>query len=205
MTKLTPTQIEIIEDLTLDGDDKWYAALAVTGHKKASWLQLRSPVWREGDTPSAVPAEYIELTKRQLEALGLEYTMQFRITDAGLFQPAEGVALRTRYNQLCDLFIANSHPALEALVAAHAVWDHKAIGHALDYPASAVNAFDSDEALEVNQIPDGEFDEYVLENLHFILSKSHYREELEVVKSWLKVIDEIDSPILRYDLGKTHL
>ena len=63
--------IELIEDLPLNGVDKWYVLLACNGQKKASWLITKSDVWRDGDESREVPQARIMHIQATLQKLGL--------------------------------------------------------------------------------------------------------------------------------------
>lgn len=202
---ITNAQVEIIEDLPLDGNDKWYVLLAVTRQKKASWLQASSAVWREGDQPIAISPDRIEIIKSRLDRLGIFYHVLFRDTDAGLWQPSDTSKYRLRYNQLADIFIGTTQDAADELLAAYTAWDHTAIGLALDYPPTAVAAFDTDDVMYSSQVPEGLFPEQVLDNTYFVLSKGYYKDELAVVQRWSDALENTGSAILMRELGKTYL
>lgn len=199
-------QIELLEDLPLSGHDKWYALLAVTGHKKASWAHIYSDPWREGDSPNKIPKERIKLLEDKLDALGLFSQFKFEQTDRAIFQPDETSKKRKRYVQFAHIFIANSQTALEELIKEFTAekYDARRIGLALDYPETAVEAYASGDGIQAEKITDSDTDKELLERTYFIVSKAHYNDELKVVKSWLDVLKQ-NSQIIYMELDKYYL
>ncbi len=198
--KPTIRQIEMIEDLPLGASDRWYVLLALTGQKKASWLQLMSDVWREGEEPVRIADEQIERLKTALRQLGIAYKLRFRDSEAGLFQPDEPSDFRKRYNQICDVFIGTSDEVVAELFEAVEVMDHKRIGRSLGYPETAVDVFGTDDSTLVDELPEHEAVEcepYVW----FRLSRENFNEELSVVQGWYDVVKE-HSKILTIELRK---
>lgn len=202
---ISDKQLEIIEDLPLDGVDRWYVLLALVKLKKASWLTVSSTVWREGDAPLHVPNERLDLITSKLTSLGISYRLHRRNTDAGLWQPNEESNLRTRYNEIVDIYIGVDEVAAETLETAVESGDDKAIGTALDYPATAVAVFDTDNIFTDQDSLKESFPQHVIDNTYFVLSKDHYADELRVVESWLNAIEATGSSILKIELGKTYL
>jgi hypothetical protein len=188
--QLPSKNIELIEDLPLTGTDRWYVLLAYTGQKQASWLSLESDVWRQGDTPRTISQERLDEIKAVFDELGLFYRLRMReATDAGLWQPDKNDQKRTRLHQMCDIFVATTQEKADELSAAVEAGDHKRIGYALDYPATAVEAFDIERGPQVDwgKMRE-EIDEEVMDAAQFIPSKEHYKEEYAQVKEWLDTL-----------------
>lgn len=198
---LKASQIELLEDLPLNGADKWYALLAVTGHKKGSWLNIESDIWREGDEKNRIPKERLDLFEQKLKKLGLSYALKFRDTTAGLFQPDEESGKRVRYVQLCDIFVGTTQADCDELVEAHAADDHAKIGLALGYPETAVNVFGKPECMFASDIPEKEFDTSVTELVWFALSKEHYHDEVKLVEEWVNVLKQ-NSDLIYQELDR---
>ena len=204
-TKLTISTIELLEDLQLSGTDRGYALLCVVGHKKGSWLTLNSSPWREGDAPKRIPQIVIDQTTNSLEVLGIKYRLRLRDTDAGPWQPDDESGCRRRFNQLCDIFIADTQDRADELHDAVAVMDHKRIGHALDFPSTAVEAFgDSNKSFLADDAPKGMFSDDVIDSAQFILSKDNYEAELGVVRDWLEIL-KANSNIIYRELSKRYI
>lgn len=198
--KPSARQIEMIEDLPLRASDRWYVLLALTRHKKASWVSIESDVWREGDDEISVDKDRLSRFENVLNTLRLPYACRLRDTDAGLYQPDEGSIFRKRMNQICDIFVGCDEESVEELRAAVEIMDHKRVGHALCYPASAVEAFGTNEAVSIRLLQRHdqlECEPYVW----FMLSRQNYENELLVVQEWFEVVKEY-SPIIKLKLRK---
>ena len=187
--KLEPWKIELVEDLPLRADDKWYVLLALTGHKHGSWLQLESDTWREGDEQKSIAEEVNKITAI-LDKLGILYSVRFRDPEPDtIWQSEEGKGLRTRIHQLVDIFIATSKDWLNELVNAVENMDHKRIGRALAYPETAVEVFGTDRAIFSDDVDNDDIDERVKKAAWIALSKDNYHKELVVVGKWLDILD----------------
>lgn len=179
--------IEAIEDLPFRAVDKWYVLLALLGLKKASWVDIASDVWREGDAPLRVSDDQIDRLKKTFDELGLAYTFRFRDSAAGLFQPDKPTEFRQRYNQILDVFVAGEQGVADELKGAVVVMDHRRIGTLLGYPETAVAVFGTESAVSVKNLPDHkkvQCEPYV----QFMLSRQHYEEELGVVQKWYDAV-----------------
>lgn len=203
---LKPSQIELLEDLPLSGHFKWYTLLAVTDDKKASWAHLYSDPWREGDMPNKIPEARIELLKSKLDALGLFHQFIFEQSDYMIFQPDETSKKRRRYVTFAHIFIANSQNALDELVNAFNVEkpDDRRIGLALDYPATAVEAFASGKGVHVDKLKQSDVDEALLEHTYFMLSSDNYKDELKVSEGWIDVLKQ-NSQTIYLELDRYYL
>lgn len=182
-------QIEAIEDLPFRAVDKWYVLLALLGLKRASWVDVTSDVWREGDGPIRVSEDQIARLKKTFDELGIAYAFRLRDSNAGLFQPDEPTEFRQRYNQILDIFVARDKSVAAELGEAVAVMDHRRIGALLGYPETAVAAFGTDNAASVRNLPEHtkkQCEPYV----QFMLSRQHYEEELAVVQEWYDAVVE---------------
>lgn len=198
---MTPTgrQIEMIEDMPLAVVDRWYVLLALAGHKQASWVDITSDIWREGDTPIEIPEDQVHRITDTLSELGIAYKLRFRDSDAGLFQPEESSDFRRRYNQICDIFIGTSDQNVGELAEAVDRMDHQKIGLALGYPETAVGVFGTTDAVSVDGLPKelaSEYGPYV----YFMLSRNSFEEELATVRQWRSVVGQ--SEILMTELRR---
>lgn len=200
MNKLDVWQVETLEDLPLRADDKWYTLLAVAGQKKASWLMLKSDVWREGEEPIRIPEDQIRRMKASLEKLGLSSRLRFRDTDAGVLQTNDELPGRRRYNQICDIFVGITDVDAQELFNAVEKMDHPGIGYALGYPNTAVSVFGSENAVFTEDLPEHPFPD-IEKYVYFALSKQHYADELAVVQKWYDVVVE-NSKIISVELDR---
>lgn len=199
---LTQKQIEAIEDLPLSALDRWYVLLVALGEKRGGWLGLQSDVWREGDPELSVPEAQIQAVSKTLESLAINFKVNRRVAKAGLFQPDENSGRRRRFNQLIDIFIAQNQTDADDLSAAFEVMDHAKLGELLGYPATAVAAFGQPNTLSRSMISDCPPElENARQHTYFMLSREHWREELEVVRRWLDVLDQ-HSQIIRIELNR---
>jgi hypothetical protein len=178
---------ELIEDLPLSADHLIYLVLIVSGKKPAAWLQYGSDVWREGDTPQYVAPQKRALIDSSLQKLGVAYKIESRATDAGLAQTSAG---RRRYHELLDIFVAKDDAALQSLLSARKAKDWRGLGTALGYPATAVAAFLTDDKLPVDDLPLEVQLSETAQFIGFMLSKDHWKDELQQVEEWVKTIKQ---------------
>lgn len=175
--------LELLEDLPLQADDLWYILLVYLGLKSGAWVHLQSDVWREGGEAKRVSSSKVRDIEKTLETLGLTYIIDTRDTIAGIPQPDNG---RKRYNQIVDIYVAADESVVNDIVRARTENDHKLLGRALGYPASAVNAFGTEEKIFVSDLdPKIQLSE-VGQLTYFVLSKGGWREELAVVEKWVE-------------------
>lgn len=185
--------IEMIEDLPLRADDAWYVLLVYLGLKSGAWIHVTSEVWREGEPKKRVSDESLKSFKETLKKIGLFYELEFRDTDAGMWQSDGG---RKRYNQICDIYITKDKSTLEQLVEARHNDDDKQLGLALGYPRSAVEAFGTDEKVSLQSLdPKVKLSE-VGQMTYFMLSKD-WRNELKIVEDWVDALKTHSSIIWR--------
>lgn len=193
--------LELLEDLPLDPYDKWYVFLNYIGLKSGTWATLSSEVWREGDEPKHVSSETISTVTKSLTELGLLYQYTKRVTHLGLMQPDNE---RTRYNELCDVFIARDQPTLNTLTKSIDLQtfkhNHLKLGAALGYPQTAVEAFldpntkcftdDLDAKTQLSE---------AAQFANFTLSKKHWKDELAIVQNWINQTKKI-APVIWDDI-----
>lgn len=188
--KLENWEIELLEDLPVRADEKWYTLLAMTGHKGASWIIIESDTWREGDSPVSVEQKLPRIIEI-LDKLKIHYSVSIREPDSQvIFQSDESKGLRTRFVQLADIFVASSQESLDEIIDARKNNDEKRIGLAFGYPKTAVDAFKTEEALTFTERDELDYDKRVVDATWFMLSRSNYENELAVVDKWLKILEE---------------
>ena len=176
--------IETIEDLPLRADDAWYVLLVYLGLKSGAWIHVTSEVWREGELKKRVSDESLKGFKETLKKIGLFYELEFRDTDAGMWQSDGG---RKRYNQICDIYITKDKSTLEQLVEARHNDDAKQLGLALGYPNSAVEAFGTNEKVSLLDLDPKIRLSEVGQMTYFMLSKD-WQNELKVVEGWVDAL-----------------
>ena len=100
-----------------------------------------------------------------------------------------------------DINIAKDEEALRALMAAHALhgqdevaWD-RAMGSALGYPATAIQAYEQKNFLRPDDIPEEIRDRPLMKFVPFSLSPDHWREELETVRPWAEAVKRLSPRI----------
>lgn len=185
--------IELIEDLPLSPLEQWYIILVVLRKRSSMWAIMSSDIWRHGDDPIKIDPEKINRIKNSLNKLDIKYTIEFRDSDAGIIQPDDG---RQRFNQICDIFIAQDVNTLDRLVNAIHDKNDIEIGHALGYPPTAVAAFNTDDKILVKRDlpPEIKYSE-IGQLIKFTLSKNHWNDEIKIVQNWLDVLKST-SPII---------
>jgi hypothetical protein len=189
--------IEIIEDLPLRADDAWYVLLVYLGLKSGAWIHVTSEVWREGMPKKRIPDESLKGVEETLKILGLFYKLEFRDTDAGMWQSEGG---RKRYNQICDIYVTKDESILEQLVEARHNDDDKQLGLALGYPRSAVEAFGINEKVSLLDLDPKIRLSEVGQMTYFMLSKD-WQNELKVVEGWVGALKTHSSIIWgRFDI-----
>lgn len=194
--KLPVKTVELIEDLPFYAIDNWYIMLACTGQKSGSWVTIASGIWREGDAVKRVDPAQIASIEETFDTLKLFYRKRIRTTSAGLWQPSKGELKRIRMNEMYDYFVATTEGGAIELYNAVESGDHKRIGHALDLPQTAVEAFDITRGPEVTVkelVDRGDLPDDAKNIVQFILSRDHYKEEFDRVQAWAKTLRENSS------------
>lgn len=100
-----------------------------------------------------------------------------------------------------DINIARDEEALQALMAAHALhgkdrvaWD-QAMGSALGYPATSIQAYAQKTFLLPDEVPAEIRERPLMKFKPFSLSRDHWQEELEVVRSWAEAVKTLSPRI----------
>jgi len=186
--EVTEKEIEMIEKSPLFYQEKVSLALATLGEKPVSWIDVSE---RYNQTKTKRKENKIlnqlEVEKNQvqqiLNELGLVYEIKkFKIEE------------ETTFNSGYDFLVSKKQEDLSLFRESIKAKDDKKIGECLGYPETATNGFINNNILDYNELPKEEAEKLINEEtskfLTFRLSKDHWQEELEVVRSWQLLIKE---------------
>ncbi len=133
-----------------------------------------------------IPASTLDTIESSLRQLGLFYSIEFRNTDAGIWQDDKSDS--KRLNQIADIYIAKNQATLDDMKQARKTNDDMLLGIALGYPESAVRAYSTKNKLMVFELdPETQLSE-VGQLTYFALSKDNWKNELAVVETWVEAI-----------------
>lgn len=197
-------ELELIENSSLDLQDKIDLVLVYLKEKPASWIGAGLRFYKtETEKEKQERLERLnqkgEETKRILESLNLpNHTFKYETEE-------EKTALVSY-----DSLVSQDLEKLDLLKEAWQSGKTKDIGLALGYPESAVDGFLRGEIFDIREnlkhLPKKERDafkkEEVFKFLNFGLSKNNWREELELVRKYQKAIKE-KSPKIYNEIIKT--
>jgi hypothetical protein len=194
--------IELIEDSPFSADDRFTLVLVALGLKPATLIGLSSSSWRDGQSAHELCSAEVQHATEVVQAVGAASAPLLRTTSAGLPQRT---SRPRRWRQMADFCVGKDQPSCDRLVAA---WptkaepiDHRALGEALGFPATAIDGF-------VNRTP--VIDELVPLSVRltdawncriFKPSAAHWRDELIIKADYLYAVKAVSPEIhMRYRL-----
>jgi len=185
-------EIRLIEKSPLDYQDKKDLLLAYFEEKPASWLGVDARFYKkEGEKKKAEIlrelAERKEKVQELLEKLGFIYEKRD-------FEEEE----QKTYDIGCHFLVSKNSENLFRLKKALEEKSDKEIGLSLGYPETAIEGFLNKEMLDYEKLRESLSNkelkelqkEGVFKFLTFHPSKDHWREELEVIRRYQKLIRE---------------
>jgi hypothetical protein len=180
--------VETIENLDLGKQNRMNLILAYLGKKPTSEIMI--------GYNERVPFEELEeslVKKRSLERVLSTIGLKFRVSEKESIDE-DGFELK-----IFEFFVGRDERKIEELKDAFLKQDHEKTGKLLGYPETAIEAFVKEEGIFDRKswwesLPEKEreklLEEGVLNFLNFALSKRHWREELELVRKWQRIIRE---------------
>lgn len=183
-------ELEQIEKIELDGDKKLDLALFVLGRKEAVQLGDYDVIESEGH-------------KKDLQKdFQLEFnTIKKALDKFGLLYDTKGI---NEYRGILGFsFLATrDEDALQKIKQAVEKEDDKTFGLMMGYPETAVHAYNTKEALNMEKDLSEEEQKYIKDNnldpfIDFMPSQAHWREELEHVKQNQSLIKEKSPGLFR--------
>lgn len=180
-------KIEIIEKASISADDKLSLALLLLGRKDVSFLGNAEIIRKEGDE-----LKIIEKFKKELEE------SKKILDEAGFSYRASDIKLEDEIASFSIEVAKNNNKLLE-LTRACEKGDDKKIGELLGFPKTAVETYDTDEALDFEiffkeELSETEREELaksgILNFVGFQPSREHWKEEFIEVKKDQEIIKE---------------
>jgi len=182
--------LEQIEEIELDGDKKLALTLFILGKKEAVQLGdydvIESKKHKE-DLQKEFQSEF-DIIKKALDKFGLLYDTKGINEDRGI---------------LGFSFLATrDDDSLQKIKEAAEKGDDKTFGLMMGYPETAVNTYNTKEALNTWRDLSEEERKYLADNdiepfLGFMPSKAHWKEEIEYVKQNRTLIKEKSPELFR--------
>ncbi len=181
-------EIDVIEKSLLDSDKKLDLAMLSLDRKKAAFLLNCKITKTEREKEEVIRdfTEELEEIKKTLTKLGYHYH-------------EDGVKVEDEVIVRFSVAVSKKEEYLSQLMDADKQGNNKEIGLLLGYPATAVDSYNSEAALDSERffqidLPEEERKEIresgVLKFLGFQPSKEHWREELEEVRESQALIKE---------------
>lgn len=156
---INPDIIEKVEALNLDLNQKGELLLVEGGIKPATLLDFDVRIWQEGEEPSVLKTEedvkkFFE-TIGQMNILSQEIPRGIRVEEQEQKNRGEKRWRKIKvYHDRTGALVGSTGENLNRLVEAIASGDHEAIGKALGYPPTAVEAFAGKRAkLDLKKVP----------------------------------------------------
>jgi len=182
--------IKQIEKIELDGNKKLDLTLFILGKKEA--VQLGSyDVIESEDHRKELQKEFqleFDIIKKVLDKFGLSYDTKGINEDRGI---------------LGFSFLAtHDNDSLQKIKEAAKKEDDKIFGLMMGYPETAVNTYNTKEALNMEEDLSEEEQKYIKDNniepfIDFMPSKTHWREEIEHVRQNQALIKEKSPELFR--------
>ena len=162
------------------------------GKKPTAWISVQSEPWRAGCKPKTISDNVISNIENVLKELNIFYKMELRVDNTGLAQPESG---RERFNQICDILVSVDEKLINELSNSIKANNSMAIGLALGYPKTSVEAFVSGKKILRKDLEDkirfSELGSFV----KFALSCDNWQTEIKTVDNWLKELKKHSSII----------
>lgn len=190
--ELSPEALAGIENMTAPAGTKVNYLLVALDAKPAAWEHIQTPAQmdtQEHEPPPAMPDDLVE-----------EYVKVARDAGIAVIVGRQGTMGRIgrKHATTLELFLGSSRVNAERLQDAVLAnnYDSHAVGIALGYPETAVDAFvNQHRALTIapSQVPgiDPEVDMFA----GFRLSADHYKEELETARRWAETVKAVSPRI----------
>ena len=179
-----------IEKIELDGDKKLDLALFILGKKEAVQIGGYDVIESENhkkDLQKEFQSEF-DIIKKVLDKFGLLYDTKGINEDRGI---------------LGFSFLATrDDDSLQKIKEAAEKGDDKTFGLMMGYPETAVNTYNTKEALNIEKDLSEEEQKYLEDNnlepfLGFMPSKAHWKEEIEYVKQSQALVREKSPELFR--------
>lgn len=170
--------------------------MTADGKKPATWQQIVSEKWFEGDEPIQITAARWHRLKHIFDGLGLVYVIRTRLDDTSFVQPKDGTH---QWIELADIFLSSDMAHANKLAKAVSLNDHGQIGTLLGFPPSAVEAFVSKKTLPIDKRPlfTENVDRNAMSFLNHMVSKDNWEEEISYLPAFSKRVKELSDKIYR--------
>jgi hypothetical protein len=177
--------IGAIESAPLDPVEKMELILVKTNRKPVTDIEFVGPVWREEEEAIPFDMDQVKKVEESLRAMGFITEIRTPYKDEGYaVREYEGAPEIPMNRERAGIYIGNSKEALENFHQAVMSIDDRALGRFFGIPETAIDAFvgDENERLYRQDLPDEIKQSDIYPFIHFVLSKDHWQEELEVIK-----------------------
>ncbi|MBD3244778.1 MAG: methyltransferase domain-containing protein [Candidatus Moranbacteria bacterium] len=202
--KITPEQIKAIEDMPVEPWEKVELLLVKLGIKKATDFDLVSAGWSEslGEPKDEIDFNQLKMIEKSLDKLGLVYEiMPTKVENFKLYNTyklaediteEDGESYKWKKKQIR---LAGDKENLLRLNKAINKGDDEALGELYAFPETAIEAYKKTEEgdnclLSFEELPEDVRNQEWINFLTFRLSKDNWKNEIETVKKWARVVKE---------------
>lgn len=185
---------QLEDDPTIAPKQKALVLLVADGLKPSTWQQIHSEKWAEGDVQHTLPSQRWDTLIGIFNGLGLHYVTRSFLDDATFVQPKDGPHM---WMEITNIFLA-SHPGkAEELARAVHARDDEAIGKALGFPATAIEAYVNKETIPFSDWPTSTdaVDANSMKFLNHMISKENWQQEIAYLPQFANRVKELSQKI----------
>ena len=185
---------QLEEDKEIKPVQKALILMVADESKPATWQQISSEKWTEGNKETRIKPERWEELNTIFDALGLVSITSTRLDDSTFVQPKDGTH---QWIELADMSLSKHPEQANRLAAAIKSGDHREIGLALGFPKSAVDAFMTKELLPISEWPASTktISAESMKFLNHMVSKDNWKEEIRYLSGFSKRVKELSEKI----------
>lgn len=174
--------------------------LVYLGLKPTAMCFVFSPVWKKGEKPTSIPKEKIDTMTNLLDSSGCAWERLDLTDNPGALMRRMSVFLVGKNEET----LSSIKRAWTELNMNNRPIDDRALGLALGYPKTAVDAFGTENAVSASELPEEYSASETVTFELFIFSKTNYKKEFELVESWSKAVARNNSEFHKAVIEQYH-